>query len=77
MRITIEINSKNEMEKISALFKTLKINAVNILSTDEQVIPVIQGDKKIDPRSLFGIWSKKPRSIDNIRKNGWQRESDD
>jgi hypothetical protein len=74
MRITIEINTKNEMEKISALFKTFKINRVNVISGNEDNIAITKGDKQIDPQNLFGIWSKKPRSIESIRKDAWQRD---
>lgn len=74
MRITIEIDSKTEMEKLSALFKTFKINTVKVVPPDDKTIPVIKGDKKIDPKGLFGIWANNPRSIENIRKQAWQRE---
>jgi hypothetical protein len=66
MRITIEIDSKNEIEKLSALFKTLR--SVKVISTEDTSVPIIKGDKKIDPKGLFGIWSDKPRSLENIRK---------
>jgi len=72
MRITIEIDSKSEMEKLSALFKTFKINAVNIIN--DNATPVTKGDKKIDPTDLFGIWANKPRSIEDIRKDAWKRK---
>jgi hypothetical protein len=74
MRITIEIDSKSEMEKLSALFKTFKINAVNVIAADETAIPLIKGNKKINPKDLFGIWADKPRSLENIRKDAWQRK---
>jgi hypothetical protein len=73
MKITIEIDSKSEMEKLSALFKTFKINAVKVISSADTIIPVIKGDKKIDPKALFSIWTKSPRSLENIRKDSWQR----
>jgi len=76
MKVTIEIDSKSEMEKLSALFKTFKINTVKVISTDDNAMPVIKGDKKIDPTSLFGIWANKPRSLENIRKDAWQRKTD-
>jgi len=74
MRITIEIDSKSELEKLSALFKTFKINAVNVITADDIAIPVTKGDKKINPNDLFGIWANKPRSLENIRKDAWQRK---
>jgi hypothetical protein len=73
MKITIEIDSKNEMEKLSALFKTFKISTVEIISSDTDA-HIIKGDKKIDPKSLFGIWANKPRSLENIRNAAWQRD---
>ena len=74
MRITIEIDSKSEMEKLSALFKTFKINTVNVVAVDGADIPVIKGDKKINPEELFGIWAKEPRSIESIRNDAWHRK---
>ncbi len=75
MKVTIEIDSKSEMEKLSALFKIFKINTVKVLPSGETSIPVVKGDKKIDPKGLFGIWANKPRSLENIRKDAWQRKS--
>jgi hypothetical protein len=74
MRITIEIDSKSELDKLSALFQTFKINTVKVISADGNTMPIISGDKKIDPTGLFGIWANKPRSIENIRKEAWQRK---
>lgn len=71
MRITIEIDSKNEIEKLSALFKTLR--SVKIISSDDSTTPVVKGDKRIDPRGLFGIWENNPRSLEKIRKDAWER----
>jgi hypothetical protein len=75
MRITIEIDSKSEMEKLSALLKTFNINAVNVTSADQTAMTLIKGDKKIDPKSLFGIWEDHPQNVDDIRKTAWQRKS--
>ncbi len=75
MKITIELDSKNELDKLSALFKTFKINTVEVISKETINIPVIKGDKKIDPSALFGIWSDAPRSIEGIRDKGWKRRS--
>jgi hypothetical protein len=75
MRITIEIDSKSELEKLTAIFKAFKINAVNVIVADDTdvAIPINRGDKTIDPKGLFGIWANKPKSIENIRKDAWQR----
>jgi hypothetical protein len=36
--------------------------------------PVTKGNKKLDPKALFGIWAEKPRDIETIRKAGWKRK---
>ena len=76
MKVTIEIDSKSEMEKLSAFFKTFKINKVNVISTDDTNTPVVKGDKNIDPTGLFGIWANEPLSLEGIRKAAWQRKTD-
>jgi hypothetical protein len=74
MRITIEIDSKSEMDKLSALLKSFNINAVKIASTNTTTLTVNKGDKTIDPKGLFGIWEDQPQTIENIRKSAWQRK---
>lgn len=34
---------------------------------------ITKGDKSIDPTSLFGIWEKNPRNLQEIRQNAWER----
>ena len=75
MKVTIEIDSKSELEKLSALFKSFDINTLKIVSIDNSTTRIVKGDKKIDPKSLFGIWAKNPRSLEKIRKDAWQRNS--
>lgn len=75
MRVTIEIDSKSELEKLSALFKVFKINTVKVISNNMQA-PVTKGDKTVNPKDLFGIWAKKPRNIEAIRKAAWQRDQE-
>jgi len=70
MRIVIEIDSKSELEMLSALFKTFK--TVKVIPPGEPVMPIIRGNKKLDPKSLFSIWEKNPRSLENIRKDAWK-----
>ncbi|MBS1533195.1 MAG: hypothetical protein JSU01_23045 [Bacteroidetes bacterium] len=74
MKLTIEIDNKNELEKLKALFKLFKIDKVNVISNDNAAVPVVKGDKKLDPKSLFSIWADNPRDIETIRKSGWQRK---
>ncbi|WP_028297859.1 hypothetical protein [Olivibacter sitiensis] len=75
MRITIEIDSNSELEKLSALFKAFKINTVKVIPPSDLdiAIPLSKGNKKIDPQGLFGIWASSPRSLESIRKDAWQR----
>ncbi|TSJ39504.1 hypothetical protein FO440_17320 [Mucilaginibacter corticis] len=73
MRITIEIDSDKEMEKLSALLKAFDINSVNVLTHED--IPVTNGDKNIDPIPLFGIWANNPRTIEDIRNQAWSRKN--
>ena len=74
MRITIEIDSNIELGKLSALFKTFKINTVKIIFSDDTAVPVMKGDKKINPAGLFGIWANEPRSLEQIRNDAWKRD---
>lgn len=74
MKLTIEIDSKNEFEKLKTLFKLFKVDKVKIISNADKAVPVIKGDKKLDPTSLFNIWADNPRDIETIRKAGWQRK---
>lgn len=46
MKITTEIDSKNESDKLTAFFKTFKINAVEVISRETTDVPVVKGDKK-------------------------------
>ena len=75
MRITIEIDSKNELEKLTALFQAFDIKKVKVIDTDtkDTVNRIKKGNKKIDPKGLFGIWATHPKLLENIRKDSWQR----
>jgi len=73
MKVTIEIDSKSEMEKLSALFKAFDIRKISVIPTDNKTMPLTKGDKKIDPTALFGIWSKKPRTLESIRNQAWSK----
>lgn len=34
---------------------------------------ITKGDKSTAPESLFGIWEKKPRNLQEIRQKAWER----
>lgn len=74
MKITIEIDSEREMDKLSALLETFKIDAVKVMPNDDAALAVTKGDKSIDPKALFGIWADKPRTLDSIRDTAWKRK---
>ena len=74
MKITIEIDSKTELEKLSALFKSLKINKVDVVASDDTDKSIVKGDKTINPTELFGIWKDNPRNIKGISNSSWQRD---
>ena len=76
MKITIEVDHKSELEKLKALFRSLKINMVSVVHENESqsTLSITKGNKHIDPHSLFGIWSNEPKSLEQIRKDAWQRK---
>ncbi len=37
-------------------------------------LPIKKGDKKLNPKALFGIWENKPRNIKDIRNQDWKRK---
>ena len=82
MKVTIEVSSQNELERIILFFQTLKLDSVSIISdtlspkskkSPKKKMRLTKGDKSLDPSSLFGMWANKPRSIEAIRQQGWQR----
>jgi len=68
-----EINDVKVFYKIFMLNnETFALHSfINQISTTE--LPIIKGDKKLDPTALFGIWEKKPRNIRDIRQQDWKR----
>ena len=82
MKVTIEVTSQNELEKIILFFQTLKLDSVRIISDTltpksekslKKKVRLTKGDKSLDPSSLFGMWANKPRSIEAIRQQGWRQ----
>jgi hypothetical protein len=77
MTITIETSGMQEVEQLLQLLKSLNIKSVKIHESPESPRPVIsKGDKKLDPRQLFGIWKGRPRTIEEIRSIAWKRNWD-
>ncbi|MEI6408214.1 MAG: hypothetical protein WCR52_02430 [Bacteroidota bacterium] len=70
MTVTIETSGIQEVEQLLILLKTLNIKNIKIQSLPSVHQPSITlGDKKTDPKQLFGIWKDNPRSIEQIRSS--------
>ncbi len=50
-------------------------NALHSLyhQTTTNELPIKKGNKSLNPTELFGMWADKPRNLQDIRKNDWQR----
>lgn len=74
MTITIETSGIHEIEQLLQVLKSLNIKNVNIKEVSQKRQPTItKGDKKLNPRELFGIWQGNPRTIEQVRATAWQR----
>lgn len=74
MTITIEASGIQEIEQLLQVLKSLDIKNVNIKEVSPKRQPVItKGDKKLDPRALFGIWQGNPRTLEQVRSETWKR----
>lgn len=74
MKLTIELSNISELERILVLFKTLELENVKIVSPNFSLSsPIQKGNKKINPRGLFGIWKDNPKNIEEIRRAAWKR----
>ena len=73
MKVTLEISDLNEIEKLLDTLKKFKVRDVNVTSGKHSQAFITKGNKKINPKDLFGIWKKKPRTIEQIREKAWKR----
>ena len=74
MTITIETSGIQEIEQLLQVLKSLDIKNVNIKEVSPKRQPIItKGDKKLDPRALFGIWQGNPRTLEQVRSKAWKR----
>lgn len=77
MTITIETSGIQEIEQLLQVLKSLNIKNISIKETPSKRQPVItKGDKKLDPRELFGIWQGNPRTLEQVRSTAWKRNWD-
>lgn len=74
MTITIETSGIQEVEQLLKVLKSLNIKTIKVQPSLVALRPTItKGDKKLDPRQLFGIWKDNPRTIEQIRSTAWKR----
>ena len=76
MKLTIETEHLGEVERLLVLIQELQLENVQINPTlpQKKTDALRKGNKKIDPKDLFGIWAKNPRSLQEIRDTAWKRE---
>ena len=82
MKLTIEVSSQTELEKIIVFFQTLKLDSIRVINdtlmpkpkkSNKKAMKITKGDKSLDPSDLFGMWQNSPQSIEVIRQKAWQR----
>ena len=74
MKITIETSGIEEVEQLLLLLDKLDVKKFKINLPQKKLTPSItRGDKSIDSTTLFGIWKDAPRTLEQIRKIGWER----
>jgi hypothetical protein len=77
MTITIETSGIQEVEQLLTVLKSLNIKSISIKEVSVKRAPVIaKGDKKLNPRALFGIWQGSPRTLEQVRSTAWKRNWD-
>lgn len=77
MTITIETSGTQEIEQVLQMLKSMNIRNINIKETSPKRQPVItKGNKKLEPRALFGIWQSSPRTLEQVRSTSWKRNWD-
>lgn len=73
MTITIETSGIHEVHKLLLLLKSLNIKKVSIKDTlPKQQLVITKGNKKLNPRELFGIWQDNPRTIEQYFIKAWK-----
>ncbi len=76
MRITIELTSVSELEKVMAVLTALDLGSVSVsapVKMRRKPKNWEPGDKSLDPEALFGIWKGAPRDLADLRAQAWQR----
>jgi hypothetical protein len=65
MRITIELSSVTELEKIMAVLTAMGLPSISISTpkkSKRKPTNIEPGDKSLDPEALFGIWKNEPQT---------------
>jgi hypothetical protein len=71
MKLTIETSDIQEIESLMELFQVMQLENVSVIP--DQTARITRGDKKINPKELFGIWKRNPKDLEQIRSVAWQR----
>ena len=82
MKVTVEVTSQSELEKIIRFFQTLNLDNIRIVTDSLKPTPkknnknamrLTKGDKTLDPSDLFGLWKDNPKTLEDIRQKAWKR----
>ncbi|MDZ4807253.1 MAG: hypothetical protein SGI96_03190 [Bacteroidota bacterium] len=74
MIVITETSGIQEVEQLLQMLKSTNIQAVKVeASPSAPHLAVSKGDKKLDPKELFGIWKDNPRTIEQVRSTAWKR----
>ncbi|MCC7466714.1 MAG: hypothetical protein IT261_10615 [Saprospiraceae bacterium] len=77
MTTTIETIGLQEVEHPLKFLKSLNIKNISIKKAPEKRKPIItKGDKKLDPKGLFGIWHDSHCTLESVRSTAWKRNWD-
>ena len=82
MKVTVEVTSQSELEKIIRFFQTLNLDSIRIVTdsltptpkkNNKKAMRLTKGDKTLDPSDLFGLWKDNPKTLEDIRQKAWKR----
>ncbi|WP_128546016.1 hypothetical protein [Larkinella soli] len=51
-----------------------KFDFVEVERVEKMVPTISKGNKKIDPKALFGVWKGKNVTLEQLRQAGWSRK---
>ena len=76
MQLTIDVQNDDKLEKLLLILKELNMEfSLKKKPTAKRKIPIVRGDKSVDPEAMFGIWKDNPITLAEIRERNWNRNS--